>query len=40
VHRELWRKHVTLSILWEKYIAGEPGGSTRAFGTSAPPTST
>ena len=26
VHRELRRKHVTLSILWEEYIAGEPGG--------------
>ena len=26
VHRELKRKHVTLSILWEEYIAGEPGG--------------
>jgi transposase len=24
VHREL--KHVTLSIVWEEYIAGEPGG--------------
>ena len=23
VHRELRRKHVTLSILWEEYIAGE-----------------
>jgi transposase len=22
----LWPKHVTLSILWEEYIAGEPGG--------------
>jgi hypothetical protein len=26
VHRELRRKHVTLSIPWEEYIAGEPGG--------------
>ncbi|MCP1846037.1 transposase [Bradyrhizobium sp. USDA 4524] len=26
VHRELRRKHVTLSILWDEYIAGEPGG--------------
>jgi hypothetical protein len=26
VHRELRRKHATLSILWEEYIAGEPGG--------------
>jgi transposase len=26
VHRELKRKHVTLSIVWEEYIAGEPGG--------------
>jgi transposase len=26
MHRELRRKHVTLSILWEEYIAGEPGG--------------
>ena len=26
VHRELRRKHVTLSIVWEEYIAGEPGG--------------
>ncbi|MGY4281699.1 transposase [Bradyrhizobium sp. LM2.7] len=25
-NRELKRKHVTLSILWEEYIAGEPGG--------------
>lgn len=27
MHRELRRKHVTLSILWEEYIAGEPGGA-------------
>jgi transposase len=26
VHRELKRKHVTLSIPWEEYIAGELGG--------------
>ena len=26
VHRELKRKHVTLSILWEEYIARHPGG--------------
>jgi transposase len=26
VHRELRRKHVTLSIVWEEYIAGEPEG--------------
>jgi transposase len=26
VHRELKRKHVTLSILWEEYIAGDPSG--------------
>ena len=26
VHRELKRKHVTLSILWEEYIAQNPGG--------------
>ncbi len=26
VHRELKRKHVTLSILWEEYIAVEPDG--------------
>lgn len=26
MHRELKRKHVTLSILWEEYIASEPGG--------------
>jgi transposase len=25
VHRELKRKHVTLAILWEEYIASEPG---------------
>jgi transposase len=26
VHRELKRKHMTLSIVWEEYIALEPGG--------------
>jgi len=26
VHRELKRKHVTLSVLWEEYIAQEPDG--------------
>lgn len=26
IHRELKRKHVTLSILWEEYIAQEPAG--------------
>ena len=26
MHRELKRKHVTLSIGWEEYIATEPGG--------------
>jgi transposase len=26
VHRELKRKHVTLSILWDEYIAQHPGG--------------
>ncbi|MBI1776885.1 MAG: IS21 family transposase [Proteobacteria bacterium] len=26
VHRELKRKHVTLSILWDEYIAGQPDG--------------
>src|SRR6201997_5734994 len=26
IHRELKRKHVTLSILWEEYIAAEPHG--------------
>jgi hypothetical protein len=26
VHRELKRKHVALSILWEEYIASDPGG--------------
>src|SRR5258708_38081189 len=27
-HRELQRKHMTLSIVWEGYIAGEPGGES------------
>jgi len=26
VHRELQRKHVTLTILWDEYIAENPGG--------------
>ena len=26
VHRELKRKHVTLLILWDEYIAANPGG--------------
>jgi transposase len=26
IHRELRRKHVTLSILWEEYIAQHPAG--------------
>jgi transposase len=26
VHREMKRKHVTMSILWEEYIAQNPGG--------------
>jgi transposase len=26
VHRELKRKHVTLTILWDEYIAADPGG--------------
>jgi transposase len=26
VHRELKRKHVTLVILWDEYIAANPGG--------------
>jgi len=26
IHRQLKRKHVTLSILWEEYIAEHPGG--------------
>jgi len=26
IHRELKRKHVTLSILWDEYIEGEPQG--------------
>lgn len=38
VHRELKRKHVTLSILWEDYIAGEPGGYRySAFASSTAP---
>ncbi len=26
IHRELKRKHVTLSVLWDEYIAQDPGG--------------
>jgi transposase len=26
IHRELRRKHVTLSILWDEYIADNPDG--------------
>src|ERR1700758_4655661 len=26
VHRELKRKHVTLLILWDEYVAANPGG--------------
>ncbi len=26
LHREMRRKHITLSILWEEYIAANPGG--------------
>ena len=26
VHRELKRKHVTLLIVWDEYIAANPGG--------------
>ena len=29
VHRELKRKHVTLLILWDEYIAANPGGRAR-----------
>src|ERR1700733_13390286 len=29
VHRELKRKHVTLLILWDEYIAANPGGYSR-----------
>jgi IS30 family transposase len=28
VHREMKRKHVTLTILWDEYIAANPGGRT------------
>jgi len=43
VHRELKRKHVTLTILWDEYIAANPGGCSysrfcelyRAFEKSA-----
>ena len=26
VHREMKRKHVTLTILWDEYVAANPGG--------------
>jgi transposase len=26
IHRKLKRKHVTLSILWDEYVAGAPEG--------------
>ncbi|MGH7074471.1 MAG: hypothetical protein ACREFD_09770 [Stellaceae bacterium] len=29
VHRELKRKHVTLSTLWEEYITQDPSGCPR-----------
>jgi hypothetical protein len=32
VHRELKRKHVTLLILWDEYIAANPGG----YGSRSP----
>ena len=46
VHRELKRKHVTLQILWDEYIAANPGGYRysrfcelyRAFGKTLPVT--
>jgi transposase len=31
IHRELKRKHVTLSILWDEYIAGNPEGYPSRF---------
>jgi transposase len=35
VHRELKRKHVTLLIVWDEYIAANPSGTaTRAFANS------
>ncbi len=35
IHRELKRKHVTLSILWEEYIASEPHGYAIAASVSS-----
>jgi hypothetical protein len=32
VHREIKRKHVTLAIVWEEYIAGTPDGPPHAPG--------
>jgi transposase len=34
VHRELKRKHVTLLILWDEYIAANPGGYSYSRGRS------
>jgi transposase len=46
VHRELKRKHVTLMIVWDEYIAANPGGYSysrfcelyRGFGSKLSPT--
>jgi len=46
IHRELKRKHVTLLIVWDEYIAGNPGGYSysrfcelyRAFESKLSPT--
>ncbi len=46
VHRELKRKHVTLLIVWDEYIAANPGGYSysrfcelyRGFGSNLSPT--
>ncbi len=46
VHRELKRKHVTLQIVWDEYIAAHPGGYSysrfcelfRSFGKTLSPT--
>jgi transposase len=46
VHREMKRKHVTLLIVWDEYIAQNPGGYSysrfcelyRAFETKLSPT--
>jgi len=35
VHRELKRKHVTLVIVWDEYVAANPGGTAiRGFASS------